>query len=200
MTSVQRKYAQRNNNLIKIVPRYETSIGAEEPAEGPGFSMNDIPVYTLSLPTVQYTGGTFYVDLAENDTAGNSIRRTGEFRTVNDNEFYLPMVLFTLEVPFNPAHAPGLDFTIFFKNTISEGTPIASVGLISLDENFFMGDVPIPQIVSPPFPQFTGFDVSNSVTFKSDGTKYNVVSSGPAGWMGVFALASLLTQFGADLP
>lgn len=63
MTSVQKKYAQRNNNLIQIVPRYETSIGAEDPVEGPGFYMDNIPVYVLSLPTVQYSGGTFYVDL-----------------------------------------------------------------------------------------------------------------------------------------
>jgi hypothetical protein len=199
MTSVQRKYAQRNNNLIKIVPRYETTIGVEDPASGPGFNMDNIPVYVLSLPTVQYTGGTFYVDWSENDTAGNPILTNGRFISAADSDINIPMVLVALEVPFNPAYGPGLDFTIFFKNFQSGDTPIASVGLISLDENFFMGDYPLPQIISPPFPQLTGSNVSNNLTFKSDGTKYNVVSSGPAGWLGCIAFSILLTQAGSIL-
>lgn len=190
MTSVQKKYAQRNNNLIQIVPRYETSIGAEDPVEGPGFNMDNIPVYVLSLPTVQYSGGTFYVDLGENDTDGNSIRTTGRFTTANDSNIYSKMILFALDVPFNPAYGPGLDFTIFFKNVQIDGFPILSIGLVSLD------GAPFPQIVSPPLPQMVSPNVSNNLTFKSDGTKYNVVSSGPAGWLGAFALSSILTQFG----
>lgn len=194
MTSVQRKYVQRNNNLIKIVPRYETSIGDEDPFGGPGFNMDNIPVYVLSLPTVQYTGGTFYVDLAENDTAGNSIRTNGRFTVSSNSEFYTNMILFALDVPFNPAHEPGLDFTIFFKNVQLNDFPLLSLGLVSLD------GAPIPQIASPPLPQMTGPDISNSLTFKSDGTKYNVVSSGPAGWLGAFGLASIINQFGDGFP
>jgi hypothetical protein len=191
MTSVQRKYAQRNNNLIQIVPRYETAIGVEDPASGPGFTLDNIPVYVLSLPTVQYTGGSFYIDLSENDTVGNSIRTNGAFRTSSNSDVYTNMILFALDVPFNPAYGPGLDFTIFFKNVQLNNFPLMSIGLVSLD------GAPIPQIVSPPLPQMTGPDISNSITFKSDGTRYNVISSGPAGWLGAFALSSILTQFGS---
>jgi hypothetical protein len=104
------------------------------------------------------------------------------------------MIMFALYVPFNPAHEPGLDFTIFFKNVQLNDFPLLSLGLVSLD------GAPIPQIASPPLPQMTGPDISNSLTFKSDGTKYNVVSSGPAGWLGAFGLASIINQFGDGFP
>lgn len=191
MTSVQKKYAQRNNNLIKIVPRYETAIGADSPFGGPGFYMDNIPVYVLSLPTVQYTGGTFYVDLAENDTAGNPIRNSGRFTTSGDSNVYSNMILFALDVPFNPAYGPGLDFTIFFKNVQFDNIPLLSIGLVSLD------GIPFPEIISPLLPQLIAPNISNNLTFKSDGTKYNVVSSGPAGWLGAFAYITILAQFGS---
>lgn len=190
MSSVQTKYAQRNNNLIAIVP---TKLEDSVTIVGPSFDLSSVPVYVLSLPMVQNTGGTYYVDLSGLDAAGNPLNLDGRFTTtIGSENQYTRMIFFTLDVPFSPAYAPGLDVTIFFKNLPLErleGNILLSLGLFNLD------GAPFPEIVSPPMPHLIAPNISNSLTFKSDGTKYNVVSSGPAGWLGAFALSAILAQF-----
>jgi hypothetical protein len=59
----------------------------------------------------------------------------------------------------------------------------------------YQGGPPIPYIVSPPFPSVLAENINPSITFKSDGTTFNVVASGPAGWMGVPALSVILAAY-----
>jgi len=192
--SVQRAYAQRNTNLTKIVPEFTTRI---ENQGGPFFDLSGAAIYTLNLPNkFQNIGGVYYVDLSDVDTDGNLLDLSGQFvSTYYEGSGFrsLYTVNFAINAPFNPAYAPGLEFTIFFKNIpfdrIYESgnlpAPLFTIGMI--DEN----GAPFPYIMSPPVPAITA-PVSNSVTFKSDGTNYNIVSSGPAGWMGVANLALIL--------
>ena len=193
--SVQRAYAQRNTNLTKIVPEFATRI---ENQGGPFFDMSGVGVYTLNLPNkFQNIGGIYYVDMSDIDTDGNLLDLSGQFvanYSGNGNGFdRLYNVNFAINAPLNPAYAPGLEFTIFFKNIpfdrLNEiNIPLLSIGIINLNEN----GAPFPYIMSPPLPVLTAQGISNSVTFKSDGTYYNVVSSGPAGWVGIANLALLI--------
>ena len=55
--------------------------------------------------------------------------------------------------------------------------------------------IPLPYIVSPPFPPFAGQSISPNITLKSNGDNFDVVASGPAGWLGVPALAAILQVY-----
>lgn len=185
MSSVQTKYAQRNHNLVKIIPEFVDTITIDPPY----FTMTNVAIYSLTLPNVNYSSSTYYVDLGANDMAGNAIQTAGTFASTGGSHGSTNMTTFSIRVPFSPAYAPGLEFTIFFKNPqlMNLPLPLYSIGLVNED------GAPFPEIVSPPIPLLTAPDISLSLTFKSDGTKYNVVSSGPAGWLGVVALSSFLS-------
>lgn len=198
--SVQRAYAQRNTNLTKIVPEFTARTDFEG---GPFFDMSGVGVYTLNLPDkFQTIGGVYYVDLSDVDTDGNLLDLSGQFiSSYYGGEFgsnALFTVNFAIQAPLNPAYAPGLEFTIFFKNIPFDRLneinntipPLLTIGIV--DE---IGETPFPYIMSPPVPVIMAPGISNSVTFKSDGTKYNVVSSGPAGWMGIANLSLILAAF-----
>jgi hypothetical protein len=137
------------------------------------------------MPNVQRVGGVYYVDLSGVDTSGNLLDFSGEVNEAANN------INFTLNVPFNPGYAPGLEFTIFFKNPpfdrITEGyngLPLLSIGIVNQDGNVF------PYMYSAPLPWTYG-PISYSVTFKSDGTRYSVTGSGPV-WYGPAVIALLL--------
>jgi hypothetical protein len=189
--SVQRSIAQRNNNNSQIIPEYVEIL--------PNTNSSGAALYTLSLPDVQHTKGIFYVDMGGRDTSGNLLNLDGEFYPLTNSSGsfinssgVINIVTFGIDVPEPASYRPGLEFTIFFKN-IPYGrldTPLLTIGLVSLGSM-----APIPYIVSPPFPTAIG-DVHASVTLKSDGTNYSVVSSGPAGWMGVPALSLILAAYG----
>ena len=181
MSSVQTKYAQRNNNLVQIIPDNVDTITTSVPF----FEMSNVAAYSLTLPNVNYAANTYYVDLGGKDSEGQVLNSAGTFASTGGVNGETNMIVFGINVPFNPAYGPGVEFTIFFKNP-QLITPLYSVGLVNFD------GAPFPEIVSPPIPLLMGPDISLSLTFKSDGTKYNVVSSGPAGWLGVFALSAFL--------
>lgn len=197
--SIQRAYSQRNMNLTQIIPEFD-SILPNLGGEGAPFDISGSAVYVLTLPKIQSTGGVFYVDLSGNDASGNLLDFSG-IVTVNTNTAYI--INFVVNVPFPASYAPGLEFTIFFKNipysTIpSEAPPFVTIGILS-EKYLSQEGIPIPYIFSPPLPSFIANlsenfsnSVSNSLTFKSDGTHYNIISSGPAGWLGLGVFAMTL--------
>jgi len=190
MSSVSRAYNQRNNNITKIIPRFEVITATGE------VDISGAYLYTLDLPNVPVAGGIYYVDLSGNDLSGNPINGAGRISTAGPP---ISILLFTVNQPTSPAYYPGLEFTIFFRNSpintsIVDGTGLFTIGLVSSETKFDDPEIPdiVPYILSPPFPQvFTGPKNSQNVTFKCDGEDFNVTSSGPAGWLGVVAFGIL---------
>ena len=183
MSSVQRAYAQRNTNNTQLTPVFGGTL-----SEGGPFDISGAAYYTLDLTNVQNVGGVYYVDLSGVDSSGNILDLSGQF-IANSNS--INNVNFAINVPLAASYAPGLEFTIFFKNMPYDrfsGIPLLTIGIISLD------GAPYPYILSPPVPTLLAPNIFQNVTFKSDGTNYNVVSSGPAGWMGIYLLSTLVAS------
>ena len=196
MSSVQRKYFNRNNNLTQIVPTYLDTITYDVSGAGGGFDMSGVYLYTLNINNVQNSGGNYFVDLSGVDMSGNLMNASGLYSATPNltpplggtNIPSVHMITFLINIPFDASYVPGLEFTLFFKNIPSEYmyiNPLFSIGL--LNANFPIA--PIPYMLSPPIPALiTEYDfwnsMSQSVTFKSDGNNFSVVSSGPAGWLG----------------
>lgn len=203
MSSVAARYAQRNNNVTTIVP---DRLGTINPTN-PVVDISGCAVYDLVISTVEYTGGIYVIDLSKNDSSGNPIDFTGLFfpnQIIDPSGTPIPTVAFGITVPHNPAHYPGLEFTIFFKNipfTRFEGPTLLTIGIVDLSGG------PVPYIFSPPAiavatgnppetpytPIFPG--VNQSITLKSDGDRFNIVSTGPAGWMGGPNLSAILSIY-----
>jgi hypothetical protein len=139
--------------------------------------LSGVSHYHVNIPNLQNVGGVYYVDLADVDSSGNPLDFTG---TANNTA---NIINFRVDISVNATLYPGLEVTVFFKHpSLNKLTrpPLFSIGLFSVDT-----ESPTPYIVSPPVPWFTVPTVSQSLTFKSDGAKFNVVSSGPAGWYGL---------------
>jgi hypothetical protein len=186
--SVQRAYSQRNNNLTQIIPVFME----RSPCSVPFGDLSGVSHYHVNIPNLQNVGGVYYVDLADVDSSGNPLDFTG---TANDTA---NIINFGVDISVNATLYPGLEVTVFFKHPPSLNTltraPLFSIGLFSVDTA-----TPTPYIVSPPVPWFTVPTVSQSLTFKSDGAKFNVVSSGPAGWYGL-ALYFVLLEIANNGP
>jgi hypothetical protein len=183
MTSILRNIAQRNTNITEIIPVYTGIV----PGGGP-FDLSGSAYYTLNLPNVQHSGGSFFVDLSGVDSSGNLLDLSGQFIS-NSNS--INIVNFVVNVPIAASVVPNMEFTIFFKNIPFDrfsGQPLLTIGMLSLE------GIPYPYILSPPVPTIIAPGIYQNVTFKSDGTNYNVVSSGPAGWMGIYLLNSLVAS------
>jgi hypothetical protein len=185
--STLRRYAQRNNNVTKIVPEYVGLL--------PDTNITDCVVYSLTIPKSQFVGGIYVVDLSGVDASGNLLNVDGRFSEVTvESEFTIHTVAFVVNIPTPADIYPGLEFTLFFKNPPIDrliDNPFLTIGLVSPTVDF----IPVPYIMSPPFPPLAAPTSSSSVTFKSDGTNFNVVSSGPAGWLGVPALSAILAAY-----
>lgn len=128
------------------------------------------------------------MDMSGVDLSGNLLDLSGQFISGSNS---INLITFAVNIPPVASYATGTEFTIFFKNVPFDrfsGIPLLTIGIISLE------GAPFPYILSPPMPQLTAPHIFNSVTFKSDGTNYNVVSSGPAGWMGAYLLALLVAS------
>jgi hypothetical protein len=153
---------------------------------GPFGDLSGVAYYALNLPTVHYTGGSFFVDLSGVDTSGNAIDASGKFMA-GDN--YIYNTNFIVNVPIDASYVPNMEFTIFFKNVPLSliGFPAFTVGILSAR------GAPFPYTFSPPVPIIIGNTVP-SITFKSDGTHYTAVASGPAGWLGPYLIASLVAS------
>jgi len=189
--SVLRNYAQRNNNRTQILPSFVGEVSSDVLA-----SISGAAVYRLDIPNVQNTGGIYYVDLNGVDTSGNLLNFSGQIVPLQPGTS-INTIHFVIQPIVSASSYPGVEFTIFFKNipqNIFSGIPFVSIGIVS-SETF----LPIPYILSPPFPPFLSGDMNSpgdqSITFKSDGFRFSVVSSGPAGWLGLPALLSILTFY-----
>ena len=182
--SVQRRYAQRNNNMTTLVPIF-SGILPDIPV------ISGSSVYTLSIPNVQYVGGIYTVDLSGVDTNGNLLDINGLFssgmsgNTINILNFVIDSS--------SAVHYPGLEFTIFFKNIPTDrftaNFPLLTIGIL---DNI---NIPLPYILSAPFPGALSPNTSPSITLKSDGQIFHITSAGPAGWLGLPALALILSNF-----
>ena len=199
--SVQRNFAQRNNNVTKIVPKFVENL--------PNIvNIIDAPVYSLTVPDAQNVGGIYYVDMSGKDSCGNLLNYDGRIYPAGDIDpsgARVPIINFSLNIPvaddnsqpLKAANYPGLEFTIFFKNlpyerlNVGPPLPLLTIGIVSSENG-----APLPYILSPPVPSGTALNIYPSVTFKSDGTNFNVTSSGPAGWLGLVAFSELLTISG----
>jgi len=193
MTSIQRTFAQRHTNMIQIVPEYTDYVNTN----GPAIDISSV-VYTLNLPSAQFTGGDFFVDLSGVDTSGNLLDVSdGVFVSHLNSDVSANLLLFHVNAPVNPGSYPGLEFTIYFRNIpidrIEYGAgpiPLFSIGLVQTD-------TPIPYIMTPVLPAILNSpNTTQSVTFKSDGINFNVVSSGPAGWLGAGLFSIIISGFG----
>ena len=189
MSSIQRTYKQRSGtNLTQIIPVFQTTVTVPF---APIFELSGTPIYTLNIPQVQNIGGSYWVDLSGLDSNGNLLDISGSIQTSRSSA---TIINFQVVIPYPASRAPGLEFTIFFKNPpfnrFVPGLPLFAVGIVSSDSYA----PPFPIAVSPPVPWLISQSISQSVTYKSDGTNYNISSSGPAGWMGIFVLAALLSQ------
>lgn len=181
--SVLRSYAQRNNNVTQLVPEFVDTLDIN--------SFSNASIYSLTLSNVQYTGGIYFVDMSQPDKLGNSINYDGSITSPTNESFTIRNVNFIINVQTPAASYPGLEFTIFFKNIpypTFEGNPFLSIGILSQYED----SPPIPYILCPPFPSVIAPTLNQSITLKSDGTNFNVSSSGPAGWLGFPALISII--------
>ena len=192
MSSVYRSYAQRNTNSTQIVPEYN---GATTANSTPFFDLSGAAYYTLNIPLVQHSGGSFFVDLSGVDTEDNLLNLNGEFRSGGASIFN---VNFIVNVPYPASYAPNMEFTIYFKNIpfdrFSGPVPVLTIGILKTD------GAPFPYILSPPMPTLTAPNIHQNVTFKSDGTHYNVVASGPAGWTGSYLMALLVNSLSGGGP
>lgn len=203
MSSTQRAYAQRNNNVTTLVPVPNGYAAAALPPIGP-----DTPValYSLNIPSVPYVGGIYIVNLSGNDSNGDPLDASGVF--VSANDICANIITFNINTPnitpnapsINPASYPGAEFTIFFKNfppSIFEGPiPLFTIGIVANASASGFEGPPTPYIYSPPIPFLLTEDLTQSITMKSDGTTFSVVSSGPAGWIGGGLLQLLVSAAG----
>lgn len=188
MSSVKREFALRNSNNSALVPQRLGTLDA--------YDISGAAVYALNVSDIHKTNGFLYVDLAAEDLSGALLNFEGQFRPFSPSTPpsapAIRTILFVLNIDTVASVYPGLEFTIFFKNlpvSRFDGMPFATIGLLKAD------GAPIPYIVSPPFPPLMGPGICPSITMKSDGTGFSVVSSGPAGWMGVPALSSVLAVY-----
>jgi hypothetical protein len=186
MSSVQRNFAQRNGNNTQIMPvRLNTDLSF--------YDISGAAVYSVTIPKSQFVGGMYYVDLNDTDISGTPLNFDGRMYGVDISGANIPIIIFRVNIEAVPSVHPGLEVPVFFRNP-----PIlTTIGIIS-DSSLAGATVPLPYIVSPPWVgPIVGTNISPSVTFKSDGENFDVVSSGPAGWFGVPALATLLTAYTA---
>jgi hypothetical protein len=187
--SVSRTFAQRNNNSTELLPtRYADNLSA--------LNIQNAAIYTLNITKAQFVKGIYSVDLSGVDTSGNALNYDGSFASFQElSGNTIPIICFAINIDTVPSAYPGMEFTIFFKNLPPDiGFPLFTIGILS-SSYFIEEGIPLPYIVSPPFPPFAGAGASPSITLKSDGNNFNVVSSGPAGWLGVPALAVILNAY-----
>ena len=193
MPAFHRTIAQRNNNITQIVPQFVDIL--------PSSDISGAALYNLNISNVQFTNGVYFVDMSGADSTGTLLDISGLFYPFvlnGDTLQPISIVTFALNVQAAASNYPGLELTIFFKNLplnrLFGMIPLLTIGIV------INSGIPVPYIVSPPFPSALGANISPSITLKSDGTSFNVVSSGPAGWMGIPALSVILAAYNDMAP
>jgi hypothetical protein len=189
--SVHRSFAQRNNNVTTIVPeRFPESFSE--------INITGAAIYTLRINKAHYVGGSYCVDLSAPDSDGNALDFSGVFESMTTSDRTIPIILFVVEIDTVAAIYPGLECPLSFKNMpfleSSTTFPFITIGIMSAAA-FTEEAPPMPYIVSPPFPPFLGRNATPNLTYKSNGSHFEVSSSGPAGWMGVPALSVILGAY-----
>lgn len=147
------------------------------------------------------------MDLCGNDSNGDPLDASGLF--VSANDICANILTFNINTPnitpnapsINPACYPGAEFTIFFKNfppsILESDIQLFTIGIVANAPAPGYKGPPTPYIYSPPVPVLLTEDLTQSITMKSDGTTFSVVSSGPAGWIGGGLLQLLVSAAGA---
>lgn len=189
--SVHRSFAQRNNNVTTIVPERLDTLSE--------INITDAAIYRLSINKAHYVGGSYCVDLSAPDAAGNALDFSGVFESIITSGVTIPIILFVVEIDTVASIYPGLECPLSFKNmpfleSFSTSFPFITIGIMSAS-SLAEEAPPLPYIVSPPFPPFLGRNATPNLTYKSNGSHFEVSSSGPAGWMGVPALSVILGAY-----
>jgi hypothetical protein len=190
MPAFNRTIAQRNNNVTQIIPKYETIL--------PNTDISGAALYRLTITNLQFTNGVFFVDVNGTDISGNLLNVDGLLYPLLPAEYNFPIsiITFYLDIQAAASSYPGLELTIFFRNlplARLPGPPLLTIGIMNAINN---DAPPLPYILSAPYPPALGFtNISPSITLKSDGTNFNVISSGPAGWLGLPALSVILAAY-----
>jgi hypothetical protein len=205
---------------IQIIPTYEFTTEGGGGGGGPfPIDVSGVSYYSLNLETASaktpYAGQTYYVDMAGVDNRGSNIDLSGLWISSNagggGSSNFTAFAGFGVKTTVPATKAPGSEFTVFFTNfpplvlhtySSSNHSPIpVSIGL--LPQNLSNFESSAPYLYCPPGPQLFGnfqaganLVTSPSVTFKSDGNNYNVVSSGPASWLGLFNFVAILAFVG----
>jgi hypothetical protein len=193
--SIQRTFAQHNNNKTSLLPvRYSENLTFG--------NIENAAIYTINISKAEYVGGIYTVDFSQPDSSGNVLDLSGTFTSFTDISGFIPpisIVCFVLNIDTVASAYPGKEITIFFKNIEFLFENFLTIGILS-SSSLNEETIPLPYIVSPPFPPIAGTKINPSLTLKSDGENFNVVSSGPAGWLGVPALSAILSVFQSFAP
>jgi hypothetical protein len=194
MSSAQRSFFEVPSirTPVQVIPTYLSTVTYSNSANILG-ALSNVNYYSLDLKKAgtkdSFTGDVYFVDLFDVDNRGISMySNVGHFipgsNGSNSNVFGL--MGFQVKTDFSASKAPGSEFTIFFRNVFPTNSALLTIGL--LGSNY----TSIPYLYCPPFPTLQELSdtsdsttVAPSLTFKSDGYRYNVVSSGPAGWIGL---------------
>jgi hypothetical protein len=165
MTSVQRSYDQRNNTVSSVTPVHQTT------GYWDGYTVLQIDprhshVFTVDLSSTACQQAT------SSQLIANRLNAQGEILTsVTANVVYLVLVV-------DPAIAvayPGLEFTIHFHTPSLNNTCVDIYPQATLTSSGGTCD-----LFSPVY-MFGDYD-SGSITLRSNGTQFKVVSSGPVSW------------------
>ena len=161
MSSVSRSFAQRNTNEINVIPVYQES------GEWNGYDALTIDPRYASVFNVDLSGFQY--------VSGDVNDRLDVYGKVNSYTSS-PIAYSYLNIDSGIAAAyPGLQFTINFN--YSEGVDYSSYVSLYVNPNKDEADI------LSPGETFNNFYTA-SVTIRSNGTRWGVVSSGPVTWSG----------------
>jgi hypothetical protein len=199
MSSAQRPFFEVPSirTAVQVIPTYLSTVNSSNYY---GITLSSVTYFSLDLKKAgtkdSFTSDVYFVDLFDVDNRGIPMYdNVGHFIPASNgsnSSTLFGLMGFQVNTAFSASKAPGSEFTIFFRNVFPINSGLLTIGLLGsnvyIDSNYSS----VPYLYCPPFPTLqessdTGDSaaVSPSLTFKSDGHKYNVVSSGPAGWIGL---------------
>jgi hypothetical protein len=209
MSSAQRTFREipAIHTPIQVIPNYLLTTSNTNSI---GTDISGVSYYSLDLKTAgakyPFSGDVFFVDLFGVDNRGSNVDVSGSWvvqNGSNNSRSFYALVAFQVNTEVPASKAPGSEFTVFFKNVIPINSALLTIGL--LGKATPVTDSNVPYLYSPPVPASQELyenssepTISPSLTFKSDGRYYQVVSSGPAGWIGLGNF-TLLTAAGQTI-
>lgn len=201
MSSAQRSFFEVPSirTPVQVIPTYLSTVTYSNSANILG-ALSNVNYYSLDLKKAgtkdSFTGDVYFVDLFDVDNRGISMySNVGHFipgSNGSNSTTFFGLMGFQVKTDFSASKAPGSEFTIFFRNVFPINSALLTIGLLGSNIYFDSNYTSIPYLYCPPVPTLQELsDTSDSttlapsLTFKSDGYRYNVVSSGPAGWIGL---------------